>query len=103
MRKRQSFDKAFKAKVVLDALREELTIQEIAKKYDVHPNQISLWKKQAIENLPEIFERPNKKSESEREAEAKYDDALKVLGTMKIENEFLKKKYKQLYGTDPDL
>lgn len=102
MKKRQSFDKAFKAKVVLEALREELTLQEIAKKYDVHPNQISLWKKQAIENLPELFERPNKKSEGERETEAKYDDALKVLGTMKIENEYLKKKYKQLYGTDPN-
>ena len=101
MRKRQSFDKAFKAKVAIEALREELTIQEIAKKYDVHPNQISLWKKQAIDNMPDIFERPNKKSESERESEEKYDDALKTLGKMKIENEFLKKKYKQLYGIDP--
>jgi transposase-like protein len=91
MKKRQSFDKAFKAKVVLEALREELTLQEIAKKYDVHPNQISLWKKQAIENLPEIFERPNKKTESERQAETQYDEALKTLGSMKIENEFLKK------------
>ena len=78
-----------------------MTLQEIAKKYDVHPNQISLWKKQAIENLPEIFERPNKKTESERQAETQYDEALKTLGSMKIENEFLKKKYKQLYGTDP--
>ena len=101
MRKRQSFDKAFKAKVAIEALREELTIQEIAKKYDVHPNQISLWKKQAIDNMPDIFERPNKKSESEKESEEKYDDALKTLGKMKIENEFLKKKYKQLYGIDP--
>lgn len=101
MNKRQSFDKAFKAKVVLEALREELTLQEIAKKFGVHPNQISLWKKQAIENLPELFERPNKKSEHERAAEEKYDDALKTLGEMKIENDFLKKKYKQLYGTDP--
>lgn len=101
MKKRQSFDKAFKAKVVLEALREELTIQDIAKKYEVHPNQITQWKKQAIENLPEIFDRPNKKTDGERYAEEKYDDALKVLGTMKIENEFLKKKYKQLYGTDP--
>jgi transposase len=101
MKKRQSFDKAFKAKVVLEALREELTIQEIAKKYDVHPNQIGLWKKQAIENLPDLFERPNKKTEREQESEEKYDDALKTLGMMKIENEFLKKKYKQLYGTEP--
>jgi len=100
MKKRQSFDKAFKAKVALEALREELTINEIAKKYDVHPNQISLWKKQAIENLPEIFERPNKKTEREKESEEKYDDALKTLGMMKIENEYLKKKYKQLYGSE---
>ncbi len=101
MRKRQSFDKAFKAKVALEALREALTVQEIAKKYSVHPNQISLWKRQVVERLPEIFERPNKKSEGERQAENQYDEALKTLGAMKIENEFLKKKYKQLYGTDP--
>jgi len=101
MKKRQSFDKAFKAKVVLEALREEMTLQEIANKYGVHPNQISLWKKQAIENLPELFEKTNKKTEEERQAETQYDEALKTLGAMKIENEFLKKKYKQLYGTDP--
>ncbi|MCA1951081.1 MAG: transposase [Treponema sp.] len=101
MKKRQSFDKAFKAKVALEALREGMTLQEIASKYDVHPNQISLWKKQVIENLPEIFERPNKKSESEQHAKKQYDEALRALGAMKIENEFLKKKYKQLYGTDP--
>ena len=98
MKKRQSFDKAFKAKVVLEALREEMTLQEIAKKYDVHPNQISTWKKQAIENLPDIFERPNKKTEGEKQAEEHYDEALKTLGAMKIENEFLKKKYKQCTG-----
>jgi len=91
MKKRQSFNKAFKAKVVLEALREELTLQEIAKKYDVHPNQISLWKKQAIESLPEIFERPNKKTEGEKQPDDQYDEVLKTLGAMKIENEFLKK------------
>ena len=101
MKKRQSFDKAFKAKVVLEAFREEMTLQEIANKYGVHSNQISLWKKQAIENLPEIFEKQNKKTEEERQAENQYDEALKTLGAMKIENEFLKKKYKQLYGIDP--
>lgn len=86
---------------MLESLREELTLQEIAGKYGVHPNQISLWKKQAIEKLPEIFERPNKKTEEERQSEEQYDEALKTLGVMKIENEYLKKKYKQLYGSDP--
>lgn len=96
--KRQSFDKAFKAKVVLEALREELTINDIAKKYEVHSNQISLWKKQAIDNLPDLFERPNKKTEREKKSEEKYDDALKTLGMMKIENEFLKKEVRSSYA-----
>lgn len=101
MKTRQSFTKDFKAKVVLEALREEMTLQEIATKHGVHPNQISLWKKQAIENLPELFEKTNKKSEAEKEAESQQDEMLKTLGLMKMENEFLKKKYRQLYGKEP--
>lgn len=76
---------------IIDAL----TLQEITKKYGVHPNQITLWKKQAIESLPEIFERPNKKTEGEKQAENQYEEALKTLGAMKIKNEFLKKNTKQ--------
>ena len=52
-KKRQSFSKDFKAKVTLEALREESTIQEIAVKYGVHPNQISQWKAHAIV-LPKV-------------------------------------------------
>ena len=58
-KKRQSFSKDFKAKVALEALREESTIQEIAVTYGVHPNQISQWKTQAIAGMAELFERPN--------------------------------------------
>ena len=47
-KKRQTFSKEFKAKVALEALREESTIQEIAVKHGIHPNQISQWKAQAI-------------------------------------------------------
>ena len=65
-KKRQSFSKESKAKVALEALREESTIQEIAVKHGVHPNQISQWKAQAIAGMAELFERPNKKSEKVR-------------------------------------
>jgi len=98
---RKSYDKAFKAKVALEALREESTLQELGKKYDIHPGQIRQWKKQAVEGLSDLFERPNKKSESERDAEEERDTLLKTVGEMKLENDFLKKKYRQLYGKEP--
>jgi transposase len=99
MRKRH--DKVFKAKVALEALREESSLQELAKKYEVHPNQISQWKRQLFEGAVDLFERPNKKSESTRDAEIREEMLLKAVGEMKIENDFLKKKYRQVYGKEP--
>ncbi len=102
-RKRQTFSKEFKAKVAVEALREESTIQEISVKYGVHSNQIMQWKKFALENMAELFERPNKKSDETRKAEEEKDELLKTIGTQKVELDFLKKKYKQIYGYEPSL
>ena len=90
-RKRQTFSKDFKVKVVLEALREESTIQEIAVKYGVHPNQISQWKSQAIAGMADLFERPNKKSQEVRQQEEKESEYLKTIGKQKVEIDFLKK------------
>ena len=90
-RKRQTFSKDFKAKVVLEALREESTIQEIAVKHGVHPNQISQWKSQAIAGMADLFERPNKKSQEVRQQEEKESEYLKTIGKQKVEIDFLKK------------
>jgi Transposase. len=90
-RKRQTFSKDFKARVALEALREESTIQELAVKYSVHPNQIMQWKKLIAENAASLFERPNKKSEDERKAEEEKDALMKVIGEQKVEVDFLKK------------
>lgn len=66
MRKR--FDEQFKATVALEAVKEELTLQELAEKYQVHPNQISAWKKKLQEQPAAIFERKNKKDEEYNQA-----------------------------------
>ncbi|MCF7953912.1 MAG: transposase [Spirochaetales bacterium] len=100
-KKRNNYDKAFKARVALEALRNESTIQELSMKYDIHQNQIIRWKKQLEKNSADIFERANKKVAYEQKAEKDYEEATKTIGKLTIENEFLKKKYKQLYGKEP--
>jgi transposase len=89
MRKRH--DKVFKAKVALEALREESSLQEWAEKYEVHPNQISQWKRQLLDGAVDPYERPNKKNEANRSAEQREEMLLKAVGEMKIENDLLKK------------
>ena len=100
---RKTYDKDFKAKVALEALRGDKTIQELSQIYQVHPNLITQWKKLLLENASNIFERANKVPEAQVEAEAKQELLLQEVGQLQIENRFLKKKYKQLYGHEPKL
>ena len=93
---RKSYNSKFKAKVALEAIKGEFSITELASKYEVHPNQISNWKKQFLENMDTVFTSSRKKAEQEHEITR--DDLLKEIGQLKVENVFLKKKYKQLFG-----
>jgi putative transposase len=101
MPQRKSFTKEFKAKVALEAIKSEKSIQELSQEFEVHPQQIKDWKKQLLDNIPEIFERPNKKRPNEEEA--KSGQLYQHIGLLQVENEFLKKKYKQIYGHEPKI
>lgn len=86
---RRRFSKEYKAKVVLEALKERETLESLAKKYGLQPAQISTWKTQAINNMGELFvtEKP-KKTEGEVDVQQLYAR----IGKLEIQNDFLKKK-----------
>ena len=58
-------DSQFKAKVALEAIKNQKTIDQIASEYGIHPNQVGKWKKQLLESLPKVF--INRKTEAENE------------------------------------
>jgi len=93
---RKRYDASFKAKVALEAIKGERTIAEIASETGVHPNQIGMWKKQALRELPDLFsDRRKKREQSSEELEA---ELYRQIGQLKVEVEWLKKKSRQLHG-----
>jgi transposase len=89
-RSRRKFSADFKAKVVLEALKERSTIEELARKYELHPSQINTWKKEAISNMAGVFGAD--KSEAESDHEQQTEKLYAQIGQLKVENDFLKKK-----------
>jgi transposase-like protein len=87
---RKHYDKEFKAKVAIEAIKGEKTIQELATLYGVHPNLVALWKKQLQENASELFER-TQKDKDKQAAQHKQEELFKEIGQLQVENEFLKK------------
>lgn len=87
MKKRKTYSSGFKTKVVIEALQERETMQEIGKKYDLHPNQISTWKSQFLTKASSVFEHGIAKDDSEKEK----TELFKKVGQLQMEVDFLKK------------
>ena len=85
--KRKRYSAEFKAKVALEAIKGEQTIQELGSRYGVHPNQITNWKRQAIENLAETFA-----TKAERTRTNDYPQIKELhakIGQLTVERDFL--------------
>ena len=88
-RTRRVFGKDFKAKVVLEALKEKETLEVLAKKYELLPTQISLWKAEAIKNISAVF---NQEKQIVKKEEIPTEKLFARIGQLTLENDFLKKK-----------
>lgn len=86
MTKRRKFSDKFKATVALEALRGDKTVQEIATKRQLHPTQVTTWKRQAMEGMASLFSDKIKKS-ANKESEIKELHAK--IGQLAVENDFL--------------
>lgn len=89
---RRKFSADFKAKVALEAIKNQQTLAELAVKFDVNPVMISKWKSEFLENMAAAFE----KKEAVEKEDVDTQELYAQIGQLKVENEFLKKSFKRL-------
>ena len=89
MKKRKQYPKEFKARVALEAIKEDKTIAELSSEYEVHSAMITKWKKQLQENIADIFIRKNEQEPDDKQL---IDNLYKQIGKSQVEIDWLKKK-----------
>ena len=96
---RGKFTSETKVKAVLELLREERTISEIAADYRISPNQLRNWRKEFLDKVPSVFEESKERSEL-RKAEKAINDEREALyrqiGQVTFERDYLKKRYRNM-------
>ena len=89
-KQRRRHSPEFKAKVALEAIKSQKTVNEIASEYGLHPNQVGTWKQEALQGLATLFRQPH--SKEQHEYEALQTELYEQIGRLKMELEWLKKK-----------
>lgn len=95
MSRRKQYDGRFKANVAIEAIKNQQTVAQIASHYEVHPNQVSQWKKQALEELPQMF--ADRRSKATSDNEQLIAELYRQIGQLKVELDWVQKKT-QLIG-----
>ncbi len=105
MKKRREYSPEYKAKIVLEILKEESTIGEIAFREKISVNQLGNWRRDFLENAERVFAQNSLEKEAEKrikeleEMERKYQAKV---GQLTLEVDFLKGAHKKLFGTEWD-
>ena len=89
-RQRKQYTGAFKAKLALDAIKGQRTVQELATAHGVHPNQITTWKRQLLASAEDIFSGARERREVAGEQEK--DELYRQVGKLQVELDWLQKK-----------
>jgi transposase-like protein len=93
MEKRRNFTPEQKAKIVIEVLREERTLNEIAAEYEIHPNLLSRWKAEFLENAGKVFSKEADDVQKAKQSfEKEKDELLRQIGQLSYEVSWLKKK-----------
>jgi transposase-like protein len=91
-KKRRTFSGKEKAAIALEALRERQTLSEIAQKHEVHPTQVSAWKKEAQEHLGDLFADKRSRQQEDCEQAELIERLYQQIGQLQVELNWLKKK-----------
>jgi transposase len=89
---KRTFSAEFKAKVAIEAIKEVKTVSELAQIYQVHPNVISLWKKEFLTHACKVFEKSKHESDQIEKLKKENDDLIHEIGKLTVDITWLKKK-----------